>query len=65
MKQKTRRAALKRIMVTKRGKILRRRTRQDHFNARESGKQTRRKRKDLPISRRDWRALRQAIPYLK
>ena len=43
---KTHNAIAKRFKVTKRGKILKRAAGQDHFNARESGKTTRGKRRD-------------------
>ncbi len=43
---KTHNAIAKRFKVTKKGKILKRVAGQDHFNARESGKVTRAKRRD-------------------
>lgn len=41
---KTNKALAKRIKVTKSGKLLRRKSGQDHFNAKNSGGQGRRKR---------------------
>jgi len=41
---KTRKSISKRFKITKNKKILRRHTRQDHFNARDSGDKTRQKR---------------------
>ncbi len=49
MKQKTRKAIAKRFNITKKGKILRRASGQDHFNARESGKVIKNKRRDKTI----------------
>lgn len=44
MKLKTNKALSKRLKITKNKKALIRRGRQDHFNAKETGKATRRKR---------------------
>ena len=44
---KTHKAMSKRFKVTKTGKVLRRKAGQDHFNSRESGNTTRKKRRDL------------------
>ena len=46
-KLKTRQAVAKRMRVTRTGKILKKRNGQDHFNAREAGKTTRSKRKNI------------------
>ena len=50
MKTKTRKAVAKRFKITKRGKLIARTTGQDHFNSRESGNATRRKRLDKKIT---------------
>lgn len=50
MKPKTHKATAKRITVTKRGTMLHRAAGQDHFNARESGVTTKRKRRDRVLS---------------
>jgi len=44
---KTHKAIAKRYKVTKTGKVLRRKAGQDHFNSRESGNVTRKKRRDV------------------
>ena len=49
-KQKTYKVIAKRIRRTKSGKIKIRKAGQNHFNARESGKTTRNKRKDRTVS---------------
>lgn len=50
-KQKTHKGAAKRFWKTGSGKLRRRSAGQDHFNARESGKTTRRKRKDADVAK--------------
>jgi len=49
----TKKSLLKRIKVTGRGKFLRRRTKQDHFNAKDPGKKTRQKRGVFSIAKPD------------
>lgn len=43
---KTHKAIAKRFKVTRRGKILKRAAGQDHYNSREGGNTTRKKRRD-------------------
>ncbi len=50
MKAKTRKAVVKRFRITKKGKLMARSANQDHFNSRESGNVTRRKRLDKKIT---------------
>lgn len=47
---KTHKAIAKRFKVTKTGKVLKRAAGQDHFNARDTGKETRNKRRDREMS---------------
>jgi len=49
-KLKTRKALLKRIKITGRGKFMKRHTHQDHINAKDSGNKTRNKRKETGVS---------------
>ncbi|MBI4090277.1 MAG: 50S ribosomal protein L35 [Candidatus Kerfeldbacteria bacterium] len=63
MKLKTHQATAKRFRVTKRGKILKRAAGQDHFNARDSGRITLRKRRDRTVRKVDARALHHLLPY--
>jgi ribosomal protein L35 len=49
MKLKTHKTVSKRVKLTKRGKLLKRKGGQDHFNSRESGTVTRNKRRDLEV----------------
>jgi large subunit ribosomal protein L35 len=60
-KIKTRQAVAKRFKVTKKKKVMKRSTGQDHFNARESGKQKRSKRLDKSVSEADARNIRRMI----
>ncbi|MBI5076850.1 50S ribosomal protein L35 [Candidatus Falkowbacteria bacterium] len=62
-KLKTIQAVAKRLKVTKNKKILKKRVGQDHFNARESGKTTRRKRRATQISDTYYKNIRRFIPY--
>ncbi len=53
-----RKSVTKRLRVTKTGKVMRRRMAQDHFRAKRTGKQTRNKRKGLPLALVDVTAFR-------
>jgi len=55
-------ALLKRIKITGRGKLLRRSTRLNHFNARDTGGKTRQKRSDVALSKSNEKAARQLLP---
>ena len=48
-KLKTIKAIAKRFKVTKKGKVIKRVAGQGHFNARETGKENRNKRRDLVL----------------
>ena len=50
-KQKTIKAVAKRFKVTKTGKVMKKKAGKGHFNARESGKVTRIKRRSSQISK--------------
>lgn len=50
-KQKTRKAVSKRFRVTPTGAVMKKYCGQDHFNARNPGKITRKKRKDVSLSK--------------
>lgn len=49
-KLKTHKTISKRIKITKSGKLLKRHGGQDHFNNRDSGKITRKKRRDQSVA---------------
>ncbi|MBI4215313.1 MAG: 50S ribosomal protein L35 [Parcubacteria group bacterium] len=66
MKLKTHKTALKRFKITKGKrslKFIKKTCGQDHFNARESSKVTRAKRRRVPISQCEVRGLKQMMPY--
>jgi len=62
MKLKTHKTVSKRIRITKRGKLLKRKGGQDHFNSRESGDVTRNKRRDLQVSKVYVRNIKSLMP---
>lgn len=57
MKQKTNKRISKTFWVTGSGKLMRRKAGQDHFNARESGKTTKNKRRDLAVHKTEAKKL--------
>lgn len=62
-KIKTRKSVAKRFTVTKTKKVTKRGCGQDHFNARESGKQKRGKKLDRTVSETDAANIRKMLPY--
>lgn len=60
-KLKTRKTISKRVKITKTGKLKTRKAGQDHFNARESGKKTRNKRRNQNVSKSIERNVKRAI----
>jgi len=52
---------LKRFKITKRGKVLRRPTGQDHFRAKKSGKKIRASRKLVPVSKWEAKKIKKLI----
>jgi len=63
-KLKTRKALLKRIKITGRKKILTRPVHQGHFNAKDSGNKTRRKRKAERVSSVDRKRIKKILPNI-
>lgn len=61
-KVKTHQGTAKRIKKTKTGKLMTRATGQDHFNARETGKTVKNKRRDLNLGKVHQK-LKSLIPY--
>lgn len=62
-KIKTHKATAKRFKITKNNKILRRKSGQDHFNARESGVTVRNKRRDISAHKADVKNIKVQMPY--
>jgi len=52
-KLKTKKSVIKKVKVTKRRKLLRRSTGQNHFNSKESGEKGRQKKKDHRLFKAD------------
>ncbi len=63
MKQKTRKSVVKKVKVTKGGKLIRRKTKQNHYNLRETNKFKRQKRRDVTMEGKDAKNIKAAIPY--
>ena len=64
-KMKTHKATAKRFKITGGNKVTKRRAGQDHFNAKESGKITRRKRRDVNVDKTQVNNIKTFIPYNK
>jgi len=62
-KIKTHQSIAKRYKVTKKGKLMKKKAGQDHFNARESGNVTRAKRRRNYTSKTITKQLRSLMPY--
>ena len=62
-KIKTHKATVKRFSVTKTKKIKRRKAGQNHFNAKESGNATRKKRRDLKAHKSNIKTIKTLMPY--
>jgi ribosomal protein L35 len=69
-KLKTHKATSKRIRITKpvkkrkkKAKLMQRTAGQDHFNARESGKIKKNKRRDRSISKSNVKSVKKLVPY--
>ena len=57
-KQKTNKRIAKTFWITGSGKLMRRKAGQAHFNARESGRTTKNKRRDLVVAKVDHKLIR-------
>jgi len=60
---KTKKSILKRLKITKTGKILRRVTGQDHYRAKKSGKKIRQKRKWVPLSKSEMKIIKKFLKF--
>ena len=60
-KRKSNKALLKKIKVSKSGKVQRRSTGQNHFNAKESGNKTRAKRRNKRLFKTDEKNIKKAL----
>jgi len=64
MKLKTKKLVKKRIRLTSKKKMVIRSGGQDHFNARESGKVSKNKRRDKKLSNANVKTVKKLLPYL-
>lgn len=64
MKLKTKKLLKKRVKLTSKKKVIIRSGGQDHFNARESAKVTKNKRRDKEISQANVKTVKKLLPYL-
>lgn len=64
-KAKTHKATRKRYSISGKKKFLARAAGQDHFNARESGRTTSRKRRDKQAAPANRSALKKMMPYFR
>ena len=62
-KLKTPKAVVKKVKITKRKKVIRRSTGQNHYNSKETGKAGRSKKKDLRLFKADEQNVLKALPY--
>ena len=62
-KLKTPKSLIKRIKLTKKKKVLRRKTNQNHYNSKDSGQIGRSKRKDVRLFKTDEQNVLKALPY--
>ncbi len=62
-KIKTHKATAKRFTITKTKKIKVRKAGQDHFNARETGKTKRNKRRDIDFDKTMEKTVKKLMPY--
>ncbi len=61
MKQKTHKATAKRFQITKKKKLLKRYAGQNHFNSRDTGSQTRKKRRDVTMGKANEKTIKHLI----
>jgi ribosomal protein L35 len=62
-KLKTHKALVKRIKISKRKKVLKRATGQNHYNSKDTGSEGRRKKKDTRLFKTDEKNVLKAMPY--
>jgi len=60
---KTNKAVSKKVRITKTRKVMRRKTNQNHFNAKETGQEGRNKRRDVRLFKADEKNVLNALPY--
>lgn len=63
MKQKTRKSVVKKVKITKSGKVIRRTTKQNHYNLHETKQFKRAKRRDITMTGKESKNIKAALPY--
>lgn len=64
-KLKTHKAASKKVKITKKKKVIRRKSGQNHFNSKETGSKGREKKRDLRLFKTDEKNyLQRGLPYV-
>ena len=63
MRQKTRKSVQKRFKITATGKVMFRPSGQNHFNAKDTGKQRRLKRRWVQLTGAEAKAIKKLLPY--
>jgi ribosomal protein L35 len=64
MKQKTNKSLIKKVKITKNGKVLVRHAGQNHYNTRETGNFKRKKRRDIRLFKTDEKNIIKGLPNL-
>jgi ribosomal protein L35 len=62
-KLKTRKAAAKKVSITKGGKVMRRKCGQNHYNCKETGSEGREKKRDVRLFKTDEKNMLRGLPY--
>lgn len=62
-KLKTPKSLSKRVRITKKGKVMRRATNQNHFNSKDTGEEGRDKRTDVRLFKTDEKNVLNALHY--
>ncbi|HCM45653.1 MAG: 50S ribosomal protein L35 [Candidatus Yanofskybacteria bacterium RIFCSPLOWO2_02_FULL_45_10] len=63
-KIKTNKSAAKRFRVSGKGKLMRRPVKQNHYNARDTGNETRRKKGYKGLTKDEDKNIRKVLPYI-
>jgi ribosomal protein L35 len=62
-KLKTRKSVSKKVRITKKKKAMRRYTKQNHYNSKQTGNFKRKKRRDIRLFKTDEKNVLKALPY--
>ncbi|MFZ5982548.1 MAG: hypothetical protein ACOYS2_03205 [Patescibacteria group bacterium] len=62
-KLKTPKSVIKKVKISKKKKVIRRKTGQNHYNSKETGQVGRSKKRDVRLFRTDEQNVLKALPY--